>query len=248
MELYLIDIIPDYKQLEIISTEEIAFAALKVLESKNRGVGLYSFCSDCMYDIHHKGYQINNRQLQEKIELIISEAWSWLKRECLIVQDTGLNPTFYYVSRKGKELLKSLDFESYKKASQFPDNLIHERIRNECRLNFFRGAYDTAVFEAFKEVELAVREASNLPNNLLGTKLMRKAFEPEKGILTDRNLESGEQHAMGDLFAGAIGYCKNPQSHRDVGLGFSGAIELILLASHLIKIVENRSTPTTTSE
>lgn len=69
---------------------------------------------------------------------------------------------------------------------------------------------------------------------------MRKAFEPMKGPLADKSLESGEQ-ALADLFAGAVGAAKNPASHRDVEMGKVEAARLILLASYPMSIVEVRA-------
>lgn len=104
---------------------------------------------------------------------------------------------------------------------------------------FMRGEYDVAVFQAMKAVEIAVREASG--SSELGVKLMRDAFRPDNGPLTDRSTEKGEQEARMSLFAGAIGSFKNPQSHRDVNLEDAGeAMEVIMLANHLLRIVDGR--------
>ena len=80
------------------------------------------------------------------------------------------------------------------------------------------GKYDTAVFEAMKAVEVAVREAAGLTAGDIGKDLMRKAFHVETGRLTDITAEPGERQARSDLFAGAMDSYKNPHSHRNVAL------------------------------
>ena len=54
--------------------------------------------------------------------------------------------------------------------------------------NFASGNYDTAVRDAFVEVEIAVRAADQLPASLVAVKLMREAFNSNNGKLTDQAL------------------------------------------------------------
>ncbi|MYC40204.1 MAG: TIGR02391 family protein [Candidatus Dadabacteria bacterium] len=108
---------------------------------------------------------------------------------------------------------------------------------------FFQGDYDTAVFQAFKQVEIAVREAGGYEATDYGTDLMRKAFHVDRGKLTDLNQPPTERQARSDLFAGGIGAYKNPSSHRNAEFTAEEAVEVIILAGHLLRIVDFRNQP-----
>jgi uncharacterized protein (TIGR02391 family) len=129
---------------------------------------------------------------------------------------------------------------AYRKASLLPFPELHPTILSRVYPLFLRGDYDTAVFQAFKEVEISVRNAAGLGNDRLGCPLMRDAFNPNNGALRDPHEVPGEQTALMELFAGAIGYFTNPGSHREVELTAIEAAETIMLASRLLRIVEAR--------
>ena len=88
-----------------------------------------------------------------------------------------------------------------------------------------QGDYDAAVFQAFKQVEVAVRNAGNYDETDIGVPLMRKAFHADTGNLTDPNQQPAEKEAITHLFAGAIGSYKNPSSHREVDVTAEEAVE-----------------------
>jgi uncharacterized protein (TIGR02391 family) len=125
----------------------------------------------------------------------------------------------FFLSRRAKQITSRQDFDAYRKAGLLPKGQLHPLIVGKVYPAFLRGEYDTAVFQAFREVEIAVRDAGNFSSNDLGTDLMRKAFRPAAknaqsvipaGPLTDIQIPAAEQEAMANLFAGAIGFYKNP--------------------------------------
>ena len=105
---------------------------------------------------------------------------------------------------------------------------------------FSRGAYDTAVFQAFKEVEVAVRDTGEYTEEYCDAELMKKAFDPKSGKLTDTTQTEGEMQATSALFAGAIGTYKKPSSNWNLSLTAIEAAEVIIFANHLLKIVYSR--------
>jgi uncharacterized protein (TIGR02391 family) len=174
----------------------------------------------------------------------LREAWAWLEGAALLIQDSRYENlrTARKLSRRAQRLAREPDPRRTLSARKIPKDVLHPSIREDVWALYHRGKYDTAVFEAMKAVEVAVREAAALPDGLLGVKLMRAAFAVEGGPLTDMTVDGGERVARMELFAGAIGSYKNPHSHRNVELDDpdEGA-EIILLANHLLRIVDARA-------
>ncbi len=173
----------------------------------------------------------------------ITEAWLWLEREIMIAPrpEPGAG-RIIYVTERGKKLSEQSDINTYVRSNLIPRGVLDPRLANKIQHLFIRGDYDTAVFQAFKEVEVQVRELASLPANLLGYDLMRRAFNPENGKLTDLGQIMAERQATSDLFAGAIGLFKNPSSHRDVNWEDpQECTELIYLANYLLRIAEKHA-------
>jgi uncharacterized protein (TIGR02391 family) len=184
------------------------------------------------------------RNRQVEVHLAFAEAWAWLEAQGLLVPAEGINGTngFRHLSRRARQFSSEDDFADYRIARLLPREILNTRIADPVWRALMRGEYDVAVFLAMKAVEVAVREASGLGGDgLVGVKLMRAAFAPDSGPLTDSQAEGGERTACMELFAGAIGSFKNPHSHKDINLGDPvEAIEAIYLANSLLRIVDSR--------
>ena len=100
------------------------------------------------------------------------------------------------------------------------------------------GHFESAVLQAFKTIETAIRKRINASAEDVGVNLIRRAFHPNNGPLTDVSLPKPERESLSNYLAGAFGYYKNPCSHRDVEIDFLAAFERIVVASDLLKIVE----------
>jgi uncharacterized protein Ymh len=103
------------------------------------------------------------------------EAWGWLEREGFIAhRPNDMNGHSFFLTRAGHRVAAEEDFDAWRKATIFPDGLDPIIMRNVKPL-FQRGQYDTAVFSAFKEVEVRVRKKANMTTEY-GRPLMLRAF------------------------------------------------------------------------
>jgi uncharacterized protein (TIGR02391 family) len=178
-------------------------------------------------------------QHDRRVGKAFAEAWAYLVREGLLIKTSSEG--WYFVSRRGMTLRGRHDLQVFRRSSAISKQVLHPLIAEKSWSPFFRGEYDTAVFAAFKEVEVQVRDASGLPTTDIGVDLMGKAFNYQSGKLTDASLPEPERRAMAALFTGAIGLFKNPGSHRHLNIiDPVQAGRLLMFASELLAIVDSR--------
>jgi uncharacterized protein (TIGR02391 family) len=170
----------------------------------------------------------------------LAEAWAWLEARALVAPKPDQSATgARIVTRAGKRAIRQGSLQEILAAERIGLDL-HARLEGKIRPIFLLGDYETAAFKAMKEVEVRVRELAGLPNDLIGVTLMRQAFNPSGGPLTNATHEGGERQARSDLFAGAIGSFKNPTSHRTVTYTDpTEASEVIMLADLLMRILDS---------
>jgi hypothetical protein len=165
------------------------------------------------------------------------EAWAWLEREGFIVrraQDSSGND--FFVSRAGQEVVQSEDFEAHRKAGMLPDGVDAVVIMRAVKPLFVRGDYDTAVFRAFREVEVRVRRKDSSLAGEFGVDLMNKAFGPTGPLM--KGHDKKERASMRDVFAGPFAICRNPSAHHEVQFAEPReVVDMIWFANQLLRIV-----------
>jgi len=111
---------------------------------------------------------------------------------------------------------------------------LHPAIVEKAGPLFLNGHLDDAILNALKSVEVRLRERGKMTPEDIGTKLVDNVL---------RQLTLGETQAEMDslrmLFKGALGWLKNPQSHRFVGVADPVvAIEALAIASYLLRTLD----------
>ena len=115
----------------------------------------------------------------------------------------------------------------------------HHEISGRCGRNFMAGHYDDAVFDAFKALENGVRSRIGAPLDKVGADLVKEAMNPTTPKLVFSPVPS-EQESVYLLFRGAIGFLKNPLSHRfQLPLDEQTAAEAVAFASLLMRLVDS---------
>ena len=116
-----------------------------------------------------------------------------------------------------------------------------EEIRSASRQLFADGHHQNAVEDALKTLDRTVARKSGIADS--GTSLMRKAFGGKTPRIALNQLETetenGIQEGYGHLFAGSMQAIRNPRAHGlDVDQPHE-ALELIVLANHLMSKIHS---------
>jgi uncharacterized protein (TIGR02391 family) len=227
--------LPDHDVLLSLPPEELGWYLLEVARSR-RQHSLNFHPHDWTYHLEELTHY--PQQQLSAIRAACAEGWDWLMRSGLLICSEARNG-WVVLSRRAEAIKDSAGFTAFRSASSFPKALLHPSIADDVWLSLLRGDLGVAVFLALRAVEVAVREAGSYSDSDYGVVLMRKAFDPQGGRLTDMSLHPDERAGIVNLFAGCIGAYKNSQSHRDVKIvDPAQAQEIAMLASHLLRLVD----------
>jgi uncharacterized protein (TIGR02391 family) len=234
------ELIPDSATLKGMHPAELAPYVLEVLLSDNTTGGRGKWHRASFNGGVAQEYRTSAGAPDPEMSQCCAEAWAWLETNLLICPIPEDVNGWYMPTRKGVEARNCDGLNQMIDAEQLPEHFLHPDVSKHARPLFLQGRYDLAVFEAFKTLEVEIRAAAQLDHSLLGTRLVARAFDPTNGPLTDTGAEAGERQALMNLMSGAIGSYKNPQSHRHVGLDAAESRDMLMLASHLLRIVDSK--------
>jgi uncharacterized protein (TIGR02391 family) len=244
------ELIPNAEDLLALEPEELAVVFLQAIGSSGDGMSPgRAIKRGNLFLPGHSPVNGYPAQYRNRVYEALAAAWVWLEREGMLLPAPGQqDPDWVFISERGRALTKKENFDAYRYSSVFPRKALHPAIASSTFALFIRGHYDTVVFEAFRAVEVAVRQATGLPQELVGSPLMRKAFDVNNGALTDTSLVPSEKQARSDLFAGAMGLFKNPTSHRSAAISKpEDAVDLVMFANYLLRLVDQRAAAKSTS-
>jgi uncharacterized protein (TIGR02391 family) len=178
------------------------------------------------------------RSLSQHYQLAISEAWHWLLANGLITE-IPMEEGWCVSTRLARKLLEEIpDPVAHVQAERRIAVDLHPLIRESVRAQFLLGEYQAAVMIAMRTVEERVRELAGASDADYGASLMQKSFGPG-GKLRDSKMVKSEADSEMFVFRGAIGYFKNPVSHRQVHYeDATEASETVLFADLLLRILD----------
>ena len=210
----LLSIFPTPDDLLALPPEELGAVLLEIMPGiMQQGLIQLGDFTHQLYSIGQPGYP--NAKKRE-VTYALAEAMNWLEAQGLVMSAPDQSSSFKVKTRRAQTLLTRTDVSAYVKGRILPIDLLPSIFAQKVVPLFRRGDHDVAVFQSFKLVEVAVRNTANAKgagykDSEVGTSLMRKAFHPDNGPLTDHTLVASEREAEMSLFAGAIGHAKNQQ-------------------------------------
>lgn len=121
-------------------------------------------------------------------------------------------------------------------------SLIHPVVCDVSKTLFENKHYAEAVEAAFKEINDVVKKGYKKKKGIEedGDSLMRKSFSPAHPVFKFTSMQTDSdkniQHGYMEIFAGANRGIRNPKAHKNMEVIPDEAWEMIVLASHLMRM------------
>ena len=245
----LFSIFPDADKLLALRPEEVAPILLQLALPQIQSAG---FVPDAVTQVtgvdasEGRDYPFHKKA---QVDTLINRSWVLAERVGLIEPAPGINGRngWQVFTESGEAVARGQDLARLLVAADFPKELLHPAIREKSWRAIVNssnaGAEDEltdAVRSAFAVLEEAVRTAGGFTRSDSGAPLMRDAFNADRGPLRDRDSARPlpEREALGHLFAGAYARFRHTVAHGTPQIGLTNAQDQLLLASHLLRIVD----------
>jgi hypothetical protein len=214
--------------------------------------GVVEYCGDGMHPMVTRdavptlllepGGYAYDAQARSNLGRVIGRAWKALEDASFIEEPDSYNGKngFRVPSAEGRRAYATTDYAGARMRTKFTREMFHPSLPDSAWNAFSVGDYDTAVFDAFKALEVAVRTKGNFASTDFGAALMKKAFDLDDGPLRDKTAPRSRRIARCELFTGAFGEIRNPKGHNDPTITDTiVAVEELMTAGVLRRIVDN---------
>ena len=250
----LVELIPDPDFVIALEPEELGLRMLPVLATWPRFQELQlelllDYLIGNSRGPNPSGQYPQNRRIE--IAVAVSEAWAWLENATLLIEHppyASSQPSSRLVSRRAQQLAKEPDPRRAFSSRRIPKEALHPAIREDVWALYHRGQYELAIIAAMIAVEVRVRAAANFSNADHGKDMIARAFNANNGPLRDQAAPTAGREALAALMTGAFALYRNPFGHGTKQQDDPNeAAEIIMLATHLLRIVDDRkaAAPTT---
>jgi hypothetical protein len=147
----LVKAIPDVEVMLALEPEELG-AKILFLAKARFGSGMFhpDNLQSELWTGALSGQESYPRQQQRLIGLALTEAWSWLEAQGLVVPEDDMNGRngWRRLSRRAQRFENAAEFANYAVARMLPKEALHSRISGPVWMSFMRGEFDTAAFHA----------------------------------------------------------------------------------------------------
>jgi uncharacterized protein (TIGR02391 family) len=246
MARYLLGIVQSPENIPAMTSEELAYALLEDMQARleNPIAGMLNRNSvaEGIMSVASFQWMQSPREVATRINKPAREAIALLERWGLAEPADGMNGRNGYMvlTERGKSTTERTDFERIRMRGFLREDMLHPLLQGRIYNYFAADDLGTAVFEAFKTVEIEVSGAGHYGEKEIGKTLMCKAFSP-KGPLSKPQDDKGDCDALAGLFAGSLHRFRNPGGHMHRSFqDVLEAMEELMLASRLLRIVDER--------
>lgn len=248
----LLQIVPTPQDVLKLSATELALALLEDMQARTQdptsGMAQRDALGAAFVTPGLFSAVSNPAELQQQLDQAGHDAYVLLEQYGLIEpHHDRINRMngFLVLTAKGAATTDPVQFDRARVRALLHQAMLHPKLQGKIYSDFAANELDAAVNEAFRTVEIEVRQAAGLPEKengqpVIGRPMMHRAFALG-GPLARPTDSKSECEALVGLFEGAISHFRNPVAHtRRTFDDVLEAMEELMFASRLLRLVDER--------